>query len=259
MAEGRMTGKTVVVSGGARGIGLAVARRLAAEDARVVIADVSSEGEGVARGLGASRGRSLYAAHDVREEGSWDDLVTLTTDRFGELHGLVNAAGVARRAALEELGLQEWQEVMAVNAAGCFLGMKYCASQIAADGGGAVVNLSSVAGITGLPSYTAYSSSKGSVQAMTRIAAMEYARRGVRVNAVLPGSVDTDMLRYDASYVGLSPEDFRAALGARVPLGRVAQPEDIAPAVTFLLSEDARYITGAELVVDGGLSAGTAG
>lgn len=257
-ATGRVAGKVVVVTGGARGIGRAVAIRLAREGASVVVADRRDDGAEVAETIRADGGAAVFQRHDVTQEQSWLDLLRAVRARYGGLDGLVNSAGIALRKPVGELELAEWNAVMSVNAAGAFLGMKHCAAVIAERGGGSIVNLSSVAGVLAVPSYTAYSASKAAVLAMTGVVAMEYARRGVRVNAVLPGNTDTDMARYDAEYTGVSSEQFTEALKQVYPLGRMAEPDqDVAPVVLFLLSDDARYITGAQLAVDGGLTAGT--
>lgn len=254
----RVAKKVVIVTGGARGIGQAVATSLAREGATVVVADRLDEGAAVVDTIRTAGGEALFVHHDIAQEQSWIDLVETVQARYGRLDGLVNSAGVAFRKPVEALELDDWHAVMAVNAAGAFLGMKHCALVIAECGGGSIVNLSSIAGAMGVPSYTAYSASKGAILSMTRVVAMEFARRGVRVNAVLPGNTDTDMARYDAAYVGASPEQFAEALKGTYPLGRMADPErDIAPVVLFLISDESRYITGAQLAVDGGLSAGT--
>lgn len=255
----RVAGKTVIVTGAARGIGRAVAVRLALEGARVVIADKDAEGAEVAAAITTSGGLARHLSHDVTQEQSWIALVDSVREHEQAVHGLVNSAGIARRAPLADLALDDWTSVMSVNATGTFLGMKHCAPVIAENGGGSIVNLASIAGALASPSYTAYSASKGAVMSMTRVAAMEYAAHGVRVNAVLPGNTDTDMARYDAAYAGATPEQFAETLTTIYPLGRMADADDdVAPVVLFLISEDARYLTGVHLPVDGGLSAGFA-
>lgn len=250
--------RVVIVSGGAAGIGRAVAERLVDEGARVVIADQASSGEEIAGRLTDAGGEALFVRHDSADERSWQSVVRSTMDRFGRLDGLVNCAAITRRAPLSTMTFDDWTAVVSVNAGGYFLGMKHCVPVMASDRrGGAVVNLSSILGSVGLPTYSAYAAANGAVESMTRVAAMEYARAGVRVNAVLPATVETDMAAYDAAYVGADLEHFVAAAGSAVPLGRIAQAEtDIAPVVAFLLSDDARYVTGAMIPVDGGLSAG---
>lgn len=256
----RVQDKTAVVTGGAAGIGAAVCRRLGAEGARVVVTDVDEAGaQQVVDAVVAAGGRARAARLDVSDEAAWTSVLEEVGSREGRLDVLVNNAGLPCRVPLADSGLSEWLHLMAVNGAGVFLGLKHGAASIAAGGGGAVVNMSSVAALMGAPTLSSYGATKGAIRAMSRVAAMEHAAAGVRVNTVFPGSVRTAMALSDAGAAGISLEEFLAASAAMVPPGRVAEPEEVADAVLFLASDEARYITGAELVVDGGLSAGITG
>jgi 3alpha(or 20beta)-hydroxysteroid dehydrogenase len=246
----RLAGKVAIITGGARGMGAATVRLFASEGARVVIADVlDAEGDALAREVGAA---TLFQHHDVADEDSWQRLVRETTAHFGGVDVLVNNAGILLMKGLMDIQKQEFERVLAVNLVGTFLGIKTTAPLIIERGGGAIVNISSVDGMKGSNSTGAYSSSKWGVRGLTKVAAMELGHRGVRVNSVHPGGVNTAM--------GVRPGPEGLAMAQKfykgIPLGRIGQPEEVAHVTLFLASDEASYICGAEIVVDGGMIVG---
>ena len=246
----RLAGKVAIITGGARGMGAATVRLFASEGARVVIADVlDAEGDALAREVGAA---TLFQHHDVADESSWQRLVRETTAHFGGVDVLVNNAGILLMKGLMDIQKQEFERVLAVNLVGTFLGIKTTAPLIIERGGGAIVNISSVDGMKGANSTGAYSSSKWGVRGLTKVAAMELGHRGVRVNSVHPGGVNTAM--------GVRPGPEGLAMAQKfykgIPLGRIGQPEEVAHVTLFLASDEASYICGAEIVVDGGMIVG---
>lgn len=256
---GKLDGRVVLVTGAARGQGEQEARLFAAEGARVVVADVLVEqGESLAKELGADTAR--FVRLDVGSEEGWAEAVTVARDAFGKIDGLVNNAGILRFNELVNTPLAEFEQVVRVNMTGAFLGIRAVAPEIEAAGGGTIVNTSSYTGLTGMPLVGAYAATKHAVLGLTKVAAMELAGKGVRVNAICPGAIDTAMsnpalLDPDAD---LSRSD--AALDAYyrklVPMGRIGQPEEVAALALFLTGEDSSYITGQPFVIDGGWLAG---
>lgn len=247
-----MEDRVAVVTGGGGGIGGACARLLAREGAATVITDLNeSTLHATAETIEREGGRVLPVQQDVGEESAWERLIQRVDEQWGPPDVLVNNAGVGTVDMLPDITLEDWRELMRVNVEGVFLGMKHCAPLMAAHGGGSIVNMSSVAGITGAPGFTLYGASKGAVRSMTKDVAVEYAEENVRVNSVHPGLIDTPMLE-DARELGLSLEELAEEIH---PLGKLGQPEDVAEAVLFLASERSRMITGIELVVDGGMTA----
>ena len=246
----RLEGKVAIVSGGSRGQGEAEARLFAKEGAGVVIGDVLVElGDAVASEINDSGGRALFVRLDVTSEADWQELIATTVQRFGKLNILVNNAGIARPNPLMETSEELWDEVMSVNSTGVFLGTKYAIPEMRKAGGGSIINTASTAGLIGGPA-AAYHASKGSVRIFTRAIAVAHAKEGIRANSIYPGAVDTPMSSYGTS----TPEE-QAATRARVPLGRVGLPIDIAYGALFLASDESSYMTGAELVIDGGHTA----
>jgi 3alpha(or 20beta)-hydroxysteroid dehydrogenase len=243
----RLEGKVAVISGGARGQGAAEARLFVAEGARVVIGDVlDGEGEVLAKELGDD---ALYVHHDVTDEAAWTNIVESALDRFGRVDVLVNNAGVFTLLPLTMTSLEEYRRVIDINQIGVFLGMKAVAPAMVAQASGSIVNISSVAGLQGSPLTVAYAASKWAVRGMTKVAARELSPFGVRVNSVHPGLIDTPMLGVlDA----LAP---REQMVERIPIGRVAEADDVAKLVLWLASDDSAYSTGSEFVVDGGMTA----
>ena len=238
-----LDGRTALVTGGARGIGAAIVRRLHAEGANVVITDLlNAEGEALAAGLGQ---RALFVHHDVADEAGWQAAVAAAVERFGALHVLVNNAGVYQPGAVEDTSVATFEWMVRVNQTGTFLGMKHALEPMKAAGGGSIVNISSIAGMVGFPGACAYVGTKWAVRGMTKTVAVEFARHRIRVNSVHPGFIDTPML------AGNSDEANAAGIAA-TPLKRVGQPDDIAAAVAYLAGDGASFVTGTELVVDGG-------
>jgi NAD(P)-dependent dehydrogenase (short-subunit alcohol dehydrogenase family) len=247
MAE-RLSGRTALVTGAATGIGRATADRLAREGAQVV-AGVADEGQ---RAELASSAPSLdVLVLDVRSEADWDRAIAHVEASHGGLDILVNNAGIHRPGTAPETTRSLWDEVMAVNLWGTFLGCRTAMPAMRRRGGGAIVNLSSINALTGVPGATAYSASKGGVLALTRALAMEHVGDGIRVNCVCPGPVETPIIE---GIIGRAPDPAaaRAAIAARVPMGRMAAPEEVAAVIAFLASGDASFMTGLAVPADGG-------
>lgn len=247
-SRGRLEGKVALITGAARGQGEAEARLFAAEGAKVVVADVlDAEGEAVAKEIGDD---ARFVHLDVTEEGEWRDAIATAVDDFGGLHALVNNAGVLGAfTPLARTAVEDFKKTIDVNLVGTFLGLKHGGEVIADSGGGAIVNISSVGGLWGIPYASAYVASKFGVRGMTKSAAIELGRRGVRVNSVHPGGVKTAM----SAAMG---DDGSSEWYRRLPIPRIGTVDDIASAVLFLACDDAAYITGAELLVDGGALSG---
>jgi NAD(P)-dependent dehydrogenase (short-subunit alcohol dehydrogenase family) len=255
---GDLKGRVALVTGGARGLGAAAARALAAKGAKVVVSDVRDGQEAAAAVDGA------YVKHDVTSEEEWIAAVAFAKKEFGGLDILVNNAGVFWMKPLPMETLEGFRKMQQINVEGVFLGLKHAIPAIAErahqwDGGGAVVNLSSVAGIVGAPNIIAYNASKGAVRLMTKSAALEFAAQKVRVNSVHPGIIDTPMMAEAAKVIetmtGQGANTTRTQFASRHPLGRMGRDTDVANAVVFLASDAAAFMTGAELVVDGGMTA----
>ncbi len=250
-ATGRVAGKVVVITGAASGLGAESARRLAAEGARLVLTDLNAEaGEALAADLGE---RAHFMLHDVTDEAAWAAVAAEAVSRFGGLHGLVNSAGVAGGMPLLEMTYADWRRVLSINLDGTFLGLRACAPAMA-QGGGSIVNLSSILGKVGQPGAAHYCASKGGVLMLTKAAALEWAPAAIRVNSVHPGYIETPMVT-GALQASENGNEMRDLIISRHPLGRLGRPREIADAVVFLISDEASFMTGAELVVDGGYTA----
>ena len=256
---GKLDGRVVLISGAARGQGEQEARLFVAEGARVVIADVLDEqGEALAKELGDEAARFVHL--DVSREEEWQAAVEEAKAAFGKVDGLVNNAGILRFNELVSTPLAEFQQIVQVNQVGAFLGIKTVAPEIEAAGGGTIVNTASYTGLTGMAFVGAYAATKHAVLALTKVAALELAGKGIRVNAVCPGAVDTAMTNPAALDPAADPEETGAAVAELyrklVPLGRIGRPEEVAALALFLSSEDSSYITGQPFVIDGGWLAG---
>jgi 3alpha(or 20beta)-hydroxysteroid dehydrogenase len=238
----RLSGKIVLISGGARGQGAAEARLFVAEGAKVVIGDVlETEGQRLAAELGDA---AVFVQQDVTREDDWAKAVDAAAG-LGGLHGLVNNAGIYQPKTLMETDVALFERHMRVNQLGCFLGMKAVVPLMERSGGGSIINISSVAGLRGSPGAIAYSATKWALRGMTKAAAIDLAPRKIRVNSVHPGPIDTEMLNVR------TPEQNQTRLQA-VPMKRQGTAEEVANLVLFLLSEESGYITGAEVAIDGG-------
>jgi NAD(P)-dependent dehydrogenase (short-subunit alcohol dehydrogenase family) len=244
----RLKDKVAIVTGAAHGIGAAVVRAFAREGARAIVGDIlDDEGRKLADDVNRTAGATVavYMNFDVTKATHWDNAVALAESTFGKLDLLVNNAGVPGRPGVEDTTEESWNRTMDVDLKGTWLGMKACMPAFRRAGGGAVVNTCSNYALVASGRATVYHSAKGGVLSLTRAAAVEYARQNIRVNAVLPGVVATPR---NASL----PADWAKTLIDQTPLGRIAQPDEIAPAYVFLASDEAAFVTGASLVVDGG-------
>jgi NAD(P)-dependent dehydrogenase (short-subunit alcohol dehydrogenase family) len=242
----RLAGKVALVTGAARGMGLSHATALCEEGASVMLTDVlDGEGADAAAALGARGREARYGHLDVREARDWQRAVGETLDEFGRIDVLVNNAGVISEGDAVDEPEERWQLVIAVNQTGVFLGMKHVVPTMRETGGGSIVNISSVLGATGAKDYIAYQASKAAVLAMTKSAAITYATEGIRVNAICPGTVMTPM--HEALPQEAVDEDLAAT-----PMGRVGMPVEISAGVVFLASDQASFVTGSALHIDGG-------
>ncbi|WP_067482962.1 glucose 1-dehydrogenase [Actinomadura hibisca] len=237
--------KVVIVTGGARGLGAAAAERMARDGARLVITDLlAEEGEKTAAGIDG-----LFVRHDVTSAEDWQAVVNAAVERYGRIDGLVNNAGIASNSLIENESLEYFEKVLKINLTGVFLGMKSVIGPMKAVGGGSIVNISSAAGLTALPLTSGYGASKWGVRGLTKIAAVELGHYRIRVNSVHPGMTYTPMTAEHGAQVGEGGFPLAA-------LGRVGVPEEIGEAVSFLISDAASYMTGSEVAVDGGWTAG---
>ncbi|MFK7895168.1 MAG: glucose 1-dehydrogenase [Myxococcota bacterium] len=246
----RLAGKIALISGAARGIGAADARLFVSEGARVVIGDVlDPEGEAVAEELGEA---ACYVHLDVTQPASWAAAVEKTESTFGPINVLVNNAGILRFNRIEDTPLEEYEAIVRVNQVGCFLGIQATLPSLRKAGGGSIINLSSTAGLEGLAGLGSYASTKFAVRGLTKVAALELGDDGIRVNSVHPGGTATALVTAVGSDAP-AEEDYQPPQ----PIKRIADPSEIAEMVLFLASDASSFCTGAEFVVDGGLTAGS--
>ena len=249
----RLENKVAFISGGARGMGACEARLFAAEGARVAIGDVlREEGERLAAEIGEAGGECIFVQLDVTSLAKWESAIAATVQRFGKLDILVNNAGVgARNMLIENTSAEDWDQVMDINAKGVFLGTKAAIPEMRKAGGGSIINISSQLGLVGVDnSSPQYQASKGAVRLFTKATAIQYARESIRANSVHPGPIVTPMTeggRADAQRHQVTIE--------RIPLGRYGEPEEVANGVLFLASDESLFMTGSELVIDGGWTA----
>lgn len=243
---GRLDGKVVLVSGGASGIGAAHVRVFAAEGAKVMVADVQEDKGGeVADSVNNDGGVAVFVRLDVTRADDWQNAVNAALSHFGKLTTLINNAGVYWPGGVEEETPEKWNQMVAINQTGVWLGMKTAVPALRDSGNGAIVNISSLYGLIGSPGSISYHATKGAVRIMTKAAALEYVRQGIRVNSIHPGQIDTPIL------AGLTP-DQNAQIQEATPMGRLGRPEEIAFGSLYLCSDEASYTTGIELVIDGG-------
>ena len=252
----RVKGKSAIVTGAAGGLGRAIATLLASEGAAIAATDVNEPGgREVAAAIKAAGGRAIFIKHDVSSENDWRRVIDKTVAEFGRLDILVNNAGIMIMRDIENMTLEEWRRLMSINLDGVFLGTKHAAPAMKKSGGGSIINMSSAAGIVGTAHSTAaYSASKGAVRLFTKSSALEFSNAGhgynIRVNSVHPGVIETPMT--DA----MKRESLGDSMGAIMPIGFIGQPVDVAYGVLYLASDESRLVTGAELVIDGGWTAG---
>ena len=247
----RLENKVALISGGARGMGAAEAKLFASEGAKVVIGDLLEEdGRRVEAEINETGVECLFVRLNVTDEPGWQQAVAATVARFGKLDILVNNAAIYRTEQVEETSEELWDQVMAVNTKGVFLGTKYAIPEMRRVGGGSIVNISSVAGLVGNTMSAAYTASKGAVRLFTKSTAIQHARDAIRANSVHPGTIETPMTAHL-----LSQEAYRQNRMERTPLGRLGRPEDVAYGVLYLASDESSFVTGSELVIDGGRTA----
>jgi len=254
----RVKGKVALVTGGASGIGRASALLLAKEGAAVAVTDIQDDaGKDVVAAIKKDGGAALYIHHDVAEEAAWDSAVAQVKDRFGRLDILVNNAGIAIAGSVLTMTLADWRRQTAINLDGVFLGVKHALPLMRASGGGSIINISSLAGLKGSPTLAGYCATKGGVRLFSKAVAMECgaARDNVRVNSIHPGIIETPIwLGIVPGASGANAPDLDAISETVVPIGSKGVPEDIAQGVLYLASDESRYVTGSELVIDGGMS-----
>lgn len=253
---GRVEGKVALVTGGASGLGAETARRLAREGAAVVLTDLAEgPGQAVADEIAAEGGVAAFHVQDVTDEARWAEVVAAVLARFGRLDVLVNSAGIAGGGGpLLEVTFEAWRNMISVNLDGTFLGMKACAPAMVEAGRGSIVNLSSILGKVGLAGAPAYCASKGGVLMLTKAAALELAPLGVRVNSVHPGFIETPMV-LGAFRESENGNEMRDMVISRHAMGRLGVPREIADGIVFLAADESSFMTGAELVIDGGYTA----
>jgi len=251
----RVKDKVAIITGAASGMGEASARLLAQEGAKVVLSDINElDGDRIAKEIAGQGGTCIFMKHDVASESDWQRVIAGTLERFGRLDVLVNNAGVTVHKDIEETTLQDWRWLMSINLDGVFLGVKYAIGAMKKTGGGSIINISSAAGIVGQLWAAAYCSSKGGVRLLTKAAALECSKMGrdynIRVNSIHPGCVRTALLE-----PLLKNEEMAAIINNLHPVGHLGESEDVAYAVLYLASDESKFATGSELVIDGGYTA----
>ena len=253
----RLEGKVALISGGARGMGAAEAKLFSREGAKVVIADVlEAEGRQTEAEINETGGDAIFVALDVTKQSDWDAAISRTVEQFGKLDVIVNNAGISSRVSIEDTTVEEWDRIIDINSKGVFLGTKAAITQMKSQGtGGSVINISSISGNIGQDTVAAaYNASKGAVRIFSKSAAIQYAGDGIRVNTIHPGPIQTPMTQ--AGWEGadtFGEQEYVATENA--PMGRYGKPEEVAYGALYLASDESSYVTGAELVIDGGYTA----
>ena len=252
---GRVSGKVVLITGAASGLGAESARRLASEGAHLVLTDMASDaGSDLAQSLSAQGHQALFLTQDVTDEARWAEVATAAKTRFGKIDVLIKSAGIGGGEPFLEASLAAWRQVMSVNLDGTFLGMRTVAPIMAEGGGGSIINLSSILGKVGMAGASAYCASKGGVLMLTKATALELAPLGIRVNSVHPGFIETPMVT-NALHEAENGNEMRDLIISRHALGRMGMAREIADGIVFLASDESSFMTGAELVIDGGYTA----
>jgi 3(or 17)beta-hydroxysteroid dehydrogenase len=260
----RVKDKVAIITGAARGLGRAQAQLLAKEGAKIVVTDIDeSGGKKVVEEIKKDGGEAIFIKHDVTSDSDWSSVIQKTLAEFGKLDVLVNNAGVMIRKSIEDTSLEEWQRVMRINVDGVFLGTKYAIEAMKKSGGGSIINVSSFAGIVATTDTSVYNASKAAVRLFTKAAALECSKScydyNIRVNSVHPGLILTDMvdaeIKEEAKTTGQPYEAVRKVREDWHPIGRLGEPEDIAYGVLYLASDESKFSTGTELVIDGGFTA----
>ena len=247
----RLEGKVALISGGARGQGATEGQLFVDEGAMVVLADILDvEGEATAAQIRENGGEASYVHLDVTSEDEWRNAVEFALQTYGRLDILINNAAIYKRTPIVDTDLEEWRQIMEVNSTGVFLGTKHAIPAMQRSGGGSIINISSTAGLIGSARGSAYGASKGSVRLFTKYTAIQHATEGIRANSIHPGPIDTVMIADN-----LATPEARAESEARVPLRRIGTAMDVAYGALFLASDESSYMTGAELVIDGGVTA----
>ncbi|MCE2576622.1 SDR family oxidoreductase [Komagataeibacter sp. FNDCR2] len=254
---GRVSGKVALVTGAALGIGKATALLLAREGAKVVVADLKEkEGQAIVAEIESAGGEAMFVSLNVTAEADWEKAMAAITGRFGRLDIAVNNAGILYNGSVETTSLADWRRVQSVNLDGVFLGTRYAVEAMKPHGGGSIINLSSIEGLIGDPALAAYNASKGGVRLFTKSAALHCARSGykIRVNSIHPGYIWTPMVQ---GFTAETPDQVaaRQKLIDLHPLGHLGEPDDIAYGIVFLASDESKFMTGSELVIDGGYTA----
>lgn len=246
---GRLNGKVAIITGASTGMGAYEAELFAREGAKVVATDIQEEAlkDNVER-IKKNGGEIIWIKHDVSLEDSWKSVIDITIETYGQIDILINNAGVpSKHKGILKVTLEEWNSTMSVNATGVYLGMKSVINEMIKSGGGSIVNISSIAGIVGSSSSTAYTATKGAVRSLTKNVAIDYAKNKIRVNSVHPGFIATPMVKEQ-----LNNNERRAFIESSTPLPYLGKPEDVAYGVLYLASDEAKFVTGTELVIDGG-------
>lgn len=246
---GRLTGKVAIITGAANGMGAAEAKLFASEGAKVVATDLKEEAlNEVIQEIKNSGGEAIGFKHNVASEEEWKHIVEDTVKQFGKVDILVNNAGISSTMTIANLEMEQWNKVLDINLNGCMLGMKYAIPEMQKNGSGSVINISSIGGIVGMAGSSAYTAAKGALRSISKAAAVEFAKESIRVNSVHPGIIETPM-------TAPSFQDATPFYKTFTQLPYFGKPEDVAYGVLFLASDESRFMTGAELVIDGGWTA----